>query len=152
MAQNLGNELRKIVHYVNINRKDIYSSSRLKYYPSLRNNLRISLAKEMANHMDYIIYGITTMAEGETVDEAKQVKFSYEFQVFKSWTDHLKYRLVEKYPFLGKYLKVQYQKIVKYREETVPVKVVRACPHLMIDWHDKAHFAYIFPSKFEVKE
>jgi len=109
---------------------------------------------ECARAMALTLY--TNVAKGETTHESKRVEHEYEFNVFASWQDHLKYQIKQKrlLPWLPerlrKRIKVRYQRIVKKRSDEIPVTVIRVCPHATFKWegsHQRVHLQFLFPSR-----
>lgn len=114
---------------------------------------------EVMRELDHMAQGIvwrwyTSVAKGEITKETKEVSHEYEFEVFASWIDHLKYQIRERrvLPWLPEWarkkLRVKYQTIVKKRAESVPVSIIRVCPHATFSWERESniHIAYLFPS------
>lgn len=77
----------------------------------------------------------TSFLKGETVEETRKIEHEYEFNLFASWLDHLKYRVKYSKDFswvpktIKNRLKIRYQKIIKKSYDTVPVKITKICPH-----------------------
>ena len=101
--------------------------------------------------MDFACRLYTTVVKGESTHETKSVEFEYEFNIFASWSDHLKFRIKERWrlpQWIKKRIHVRYQKVVKKHQEAVPVTVIRVCPHATFNWekHERVHAVYLFPS------
>jgi hypothetical protein len=125
--------------------------------PSLTSNL------EVAGYIDQMMLGAvlqlrTKMLQGESSDETKSVSKEFQFDVFATWTDHLKYDIREG-RVMGwlpkrwtRRLAVRYQKIVKKESMEVPVKMTRMCPHAATEFHSDYHHAYfLIPTELGVR-
>lgn len=112
---------------------------------------------QLTQHWDAIageiVHAFTSAAKGEVTEESRTETFDFTFEVFATWWDHLKYVLIrdDKLPrwITRRWGSVRYQKINQKRTVTYPIKVIRACPHVMADWNSKPHIhlAYLFPSE-----
>lgn len=93
----------------------------------------------------------TSAIKGEIVDETRTLKVEYSFPVFATWWDHLKYDLREGrvWPWIPRRLvqslSIKYTDIKKTREESVPVKVTKICPHATFKWDGqmRKHVAFL---------
>ena len=115
---------------------------------------------ELMEQFDYLSRSLclqlrTAVAKGETTHESKSVEFSYEFKVFESWWDHFKYDLktdrilkwIPRWRNWANRLKVNYRTEVKKRHESIPVSVIRVCPHATFSWDGemRKHVHFLFP-------
>lgn len=120
----------------------------------------MELIRYMAADIRTAVYRLqASVIKGDTEQSHKWVKHTYDFQVFESWTDHLKYQLREGrvrglawarglWPIRG--LKVRYITVSKTREDQVPVSILRVCPHADFKWEGRqhVHIAFLHPEKY----
>lgn len=145
--------LNQIVSNVFNARKKYYFQQQLLdlHAPYMANHLNISVEIDRC-YMQPMIRAVTAILEGETVEESKTIELIYKFNVFKSWTDHLKFRIQRKLPRkLQKYLKINYIKIVKNQAYAYNLKVSRCCPHHESTYENRpdVHLHYMFPTRYK---
>lgn len=146
-------ELQKISQQFILERTRVHAQFYLSNFPMLRNTCSVQETMQYFDRdLQRCFMLFADMAKGETAMESKTVERSVEFNVFASWTDHLKYRLKEgRLAWLPEKIKrrinIRYQKVVKTVSVTVPVSMTRACPHVTDDWKDRPnlHVAFLKP-------
>jgi hypothetical protein len=142
------------MHLLLLNRKEIYAQQYFRLMPGIQNNLQIFEEVDRAMHMAFITLHSSVVA-GESVAETKSVEYSYQFSVFATWLDHLKYDIKEGRVMgwipqsLRGRLTVRYQIVTKKRHEDVPVTVHRYCPHADIHFGNRpyVHMQWMEPLK-----
>lgn len=109
----------------------VYSKQYLSLFPMLEKTVSLQrMYQDFDRSLDRSFVILAQMAQGETTSETRTVTEKATFQVFASWTDHLKFRLKGKLPpWLAIRLTVRYQVVTKEVSVTVPVTIIRACPH-----------------------
>lgn len=91
----------------------------------------------------YVYHFHTACIKGEEGSESREYKFDFEFELFRTWWDHLKYDLKNhRIKWLAwlperylKTLKVEYQKTIKSSSKVIPTKFTKICPHATVDWN-----------------
>lgn len=139
-----------------LERADFWSTDYLSLEAGMRMNMEVWYQYDRIVRA-HVLKFHTKCVKGETNRETRTVKNSYEFRVFASWTDHLKFRLSKK-EWIPRAIRsrlrlaVRYQKIVKNRQDTVPVSVVRMCPHANFKWDGnrmQEHIRFLFPERWD---
>ncbi len=132
----------------------IFTAKRKYYYrqqlldfraPMMANTLQISMVLDQ-QYLQPMILAMCSTLEGETTEETRTEEFTFDFSVFKSWTDHLKYRLNRRFRLN---FRVEYITVTKKIPKELKVKVVRTCPHHDSNYGDApvVHLRYMFPSQ-----
>lgn len=149
-------EMEMVSQQFILERMRVHAQFYLSNYPMLRNTCTV---QDMMRHFDQDLQRcfmlLADMASGETTDESRTVEQEVRFDVFASWWDHLKYRLKEgRLAWLPDKIKrrvrIRYQNVTKKVALTVPVKIIRACPHVTADWGKEArlHVAFLKPMEW----
>lgn len=138
------------------NRKQFYIKVALLdlHAPMIANSLTIQ--KQFDYQLGHSFALLADMATGETTEESETKEFTYDFQVFETWWDHLKYRITKKryYSWLIRWvifpLKINYTIITKKYKHKYPVRVLRACPHIESTFEQSPtlHLKYLYPLTF----
>ncbi len=112
--------------------------------------------EELTRYLDYdlerCVRLVASMAQGETAIEEKKVDENVVFQVFATPWDHIKYRWKNGRTgwlpdWIKKRIHVRYEPVVKTASLTVPVQIIRACPHVTEPWGDRTdlHVSFLKP-------
>lgn len=117
----------------------VYSRQHLSLLPMMAKTISLhSLFQSFDRSLERAFILTAEMAKGDTTTETRTVTEKATFRVFASWSDHLKFRLKGKLPlWLGSRLTVRYQAVTKEVSVTVPVTVIRACPHPYTERDDR---------------
>lgn len=122
--------------------------------PMMHRSSEVEIAQYLDQCMERVVRVMADTCKGETTTESKTISYEFEFDVFATWWDHLKYdlrerRFMEWIPTrFTKSLKVKYQKVVKSKTVDYPVAITRSCPHAMVDFNGRpeAHVRFLFPN------
>lgn len=137
-----------------LERFQVHVSRYLSLYPMLRNSAEIF--EYYDRNTEFMVRILADMAKGETTQEQRSIEHRFDFEVFSTWWDHLKYDLKEGRIFwLPKWIKknlgVKYQKIVRKKAFSYETQVIRACPHAGFKFEGRDayyHLAFLFPGEF----
>ena len=103
-------------------------------------------------NLELCVMVLASMCKGDTTTASKTTSRGVEFDVFRTWWDHLKYDLKEGrigwLPiWVKRRLRVNYLCIKRQVEVTYPVEMLHVCPHAGFDWEGNSmtHIEHLYP-------